>query len=101
MPYPKDNKEFFDSLTKDSPFPDWPDTLKAMWYDLKGDWEASHDIAQEIPNPQGSWIHAFLHRKEGDEFNAGYWYRQAGRKFPNMTIEEEQQELVEYFLGKE
>jgi len=48
----------------------------------------------------GSWIHAYLHRKEGDKFNAGYWYRMAGKTFPNKNLEEEQRELVEYFLAQ-
>jgi len=76
----------------------WPDTLKAMWYDAKGDWEASHNIAQDMHNTLGSWLHAYLHRKEGDRFNAGYWYRLAGRPFPQSTLEEELKEIVLYLL---
>ena len=51
-----------------------------MWFDVKGDWEASHNIAQDMHDDNGSWIHAYLHRKEGDKFNAGYWYRRARKK---------------------
>jgi hypothetical protein len=52
-------------------------------------------------NTNGSWIHAYLHRKEGDRFNAGYWYRMAGRQFPVISLEEEQKQLVEYFLSQQ
>lgn len=100
MPYPKDYKEFSESLTKDSASAAWPDSLKAMWYDLKGDWEASHNIAQEMLDQEGSWIHAYLHRKEGDAFNAEYWYRQAGKKSPKIRLKDEQYQLVTYFLSQ-
>jgi len=64
--------------------------LKAMWHAKAGEWEKAHDIAQEIKTPAGSWIHAFLHREEGDLGNAGYWYRRAGKTMPEgVTIEEE------------
>nr|WP_299173860.1 hypothetical protein [uncultured Allomuricauda sp.] len=52
-----------------------------------------------MPNVIGSWIHAYLHRKEGDDWNAGYWYRQAGRPFSESTFEEELQELVESVIN--
>ena len=71
-----------------------------MWWDVKGNWKASHDIAQDMSSPDGSWIHAYLHRKEGDSFNADYWYRKAERSFPKVSLEEEQKELLAYFLGK-
>ncbi len=54
-----------------------------MWYAKAGQWEPAHEIAQEIKTPTGSWIHAFLHREEGDLANAGYWYRRAGMTMPN------------------
>ena len=53
--------------------------LTALWHDGKGDWEGAHTVAQDITSPDGSWIHAYLHRKEGDPSNAGYWYRRAGK----------------------
>jgi hypothetical protein len=53
--------------------------LQALWYDAQGDWEAAHDLAQAAANPDGDWVHAYLHRKEGDTGNARYWYAQAGR----------------------
>jgi hypothetical protein len=53
--------------------------LLALWLDAKGDWEKAHGIAQDVAGPDGAWVHAYLHRKEGDLGNAGYWYRRAGR----------------------
>lgn len=92
--------EFKESLVADTPKADWPEALKAMWFDAKGNWEASHDIAQDMHSTIGSWMHAYLHRKEGDEFNAGYWYRQADKSFPKTTLEEEHQEMVEFILNQ-
>ena len=53
--------------------------LTAMWHDSRGDWDAAHQVAQETDGETGAWIHAYLHRKEGDPGNAAYWYRRAGR----------------------
>ncbi|MGB6151128.1 MAG: hypothetical protein WBG48_03985, partial [Pricia sp.] len=61
---------------------------------------ASHDIAQDIDTALGSWIHAYLHRKEGDEFNAGYWYRRARREFPKISLGEEHREITEFVLSQ-
>ena len=62
--------------------------------DAKGDWEKSHNIAQDIHSDTGSWIHAYLHRKEGDIFNADYWYSKAGKKRPSVSLEKEWEEIV-------
>ena len=56
--------------------------LQALWYARGGKWEKAHDLAQDMDTPVGSWIHALLHREEGDEANAAYWYRRAGRVMP-------------------
>lgn len=98
MGLPKDYSEFQLSLSDRHPPNNWPEGLKALWYDAKSDWEGSHDIAQEMHNDLGSWIHAYLHRKEGDEFNAGYWYRRAGKTFPKISLEEEHREIIEFVL---
>ncbi|ETX14436.1 hypothetical protein OCH239_02400 [Roseivivax halodurans JCM 10272] len=64
-----------------------------------GEWEAAHDIAQDDPGPEAAWLHAHLHRVEGDEGNAAYWYSRAGReKFPG-TVEEERAALREALAG--
>lgn len=53
--------------------------LRALWLDARGQWDEAHDAAQAAGGKDGSWVHAYLHRKEGDEMNAGYWYARAGR----------------------
>lgn len=95
---PKDYSEFIYSLELNNPYQIWPEALIALWHDAKGDWESSHNIAQNIHNHLGSWVHAYLHRKEGDEWNAGYWYRQANRPFPTQTLDEEFKQIVEFVL---
>lgn len=72
--------------------------LLALWHEGRGDWEASHNIAQDVHSREGSWVHAYLHRKEGDIWNADYWYNRAGRKRPSCTLEQEWREMVEWFL---
>lgn len=73
---------------------DWPDTLQALWHAERGDWDRAHRIAQEIHSPVGSWIHANLHREEGDDDNAGYWYRRAGRPHSRLSFHDERLEIV-------
>ena len=73
--------------------------LQAMWHDHHGNWEASHNIAQDINSPDGSWVHAYLHRKEGDISNASYWYRKAGKRMPDTTLEKEWEEIVQSLLN--
>ena len=53
--------------------------LRALWHGLRGDWQAAHEIVQAEDDGDSAWIHAWLHRVEGDLANAGYWYRRAGR----------------------
>lgn len=68
--------------------------LQALWYDGKGNWEKSHDLIQDIPDRKAARIHAYLHRKEGDEWNARYWYNRAKEPFPPLSVEEEWSEIV-------
>ncbi|MEO1012005.1 MAG: hypothetical protein AAFX53_11910 [Bacteroidota bacterium] len=98
MPIPKNYADFTETLREQIPDAQWPEGLKALWYDAKDDWEASHDIAQEIHNSLGSWIHGYLHWKEGDIWNAKYWYRQTGRPFPEHGLEAEQLAILEFIL---
>jgi hypothetical protein len=66
------------------------DHLRALWHDLHGDWDAAHHIVQQMPDVNAMWIHAYLHRKEPDLANARYWYRSAGKPFPEgQSFEEE------------
>ena len=68
--------------------------LTALWYDGIGDWQKAHEITQNISTVQASEVHAYLHRKEGDNSNANYWYTKAGKKFCNKPIHEEWTDLV-------
>ncbi|TVZ14468.1 hypothetical protein [Maribacter sp. MAR_2009_72] len=95
---PQNYSEFNSTLQLSDPPKDWPDALKAMWYDAQENWEAAHDIAQELHSKLGSWMHAYLHRKEGDRFNSGYWYRLAGRTYPDISLDVELQKIVEFIL---
>lgn len=65
--------------------------LQALWHDAKGDWDGAHGCAQDDHSRDGSWVHAYLHRKEGDVGNAGYWYSRAGRSMPakSVTLDDE------------
>lgn len=71
--------EFEQSVEDASPPAGTGRELEALWLAKKGRWEDSHNIAQDIDTPVGSWIHALLHTIEGDLGNAGYWYSRAGR----------------------
>ncbi len=59
---------------------------KALWLCKAGNWEAAHGLCDEVPEPSGSWIHAYLHREEGDLGNASYWYQRAGREMPSAQV---------------
>ncbi len=74
--------------------------LQALWYDAKGDWEKAHQLAQEDNTADGALLHAYLHRKEGDEGNAQYWYNRANKKFSLLTLEKEWEEIVKALLKK-
>lgn len=89
--------QFIGSLGNEHP-PEISGYLKALWYEKKKDWDKAHTIAQDIHDRDGSWIHAYLHRVEGDEWNAGYWYSRAGKKMPDFSTSEEWEELVKHFL---
>ena len=76
------------------------DLLRALWHERRGDWDRAHEIAQEIAGPDAAWVHAYLHRREGDQSNAAYWYRQAGHPVVRGDLDEEWRGLVEALLGR-
>ena len=69
--------------------------LKSLWFDAKGDWNKAHELADSIQDKNAYWIHAYLHRKEGDKSNANYWYNEAGKKIPDYSLENEWNEIAE------
>jgi hypothetical protein len=91
---------FKSSLTQSGPPAGLSPELRALWYDGKGDWDTAHDIAQEANTPDHCLIHAYLHRKEGDKWNASYWYNRAGRKMPSVSLAEEWEMMVREMLGE-
>jgi hypothetical protein len=68
--------------------------LQALWYDAKGEWNKAHILIQNVDDSNASWIHAYLHRKEGDTGNADYWYRRAGKQRTSVLLEEEWEQIV-------
>lgn len=84
-----DAKQFRASAGAAKPPAGLTDALQALWWDAKGDWTKAHEHAQAQDDKPGAWVHAYLHRKEGDLSNAGYWYRQAGKKRPDAPLDQE------------
>jgi hypothetical protein len=72
--------------------------LLAMWYDANGDWNKAHGIVDSLDDAAACWVHAYLHRKEGDTGNANYWYRRADKKMPSITLEQEWEAIVKALL---
>jgi hypothetical protein len=74
---------------------------QALWWDAKGDWDRAHELAQADEGGAGDWVHAYLHRKEGDAGNAGYWYRRAGKPASQASLAEEWAAIAEALLSGE
>ena len=94
-----DFKTFEQSLKNDQPPAGIPAGLKALWWDGKNNWQKAHQVAQEIKTADGAWVHAYLHRKEGDQGNAGYWYSRANKPKGSLSLAEEWAEIVKAFLA--
>ena len=90
--------EFKATLSNEAPPANSDLALQAMWYEAKGDWEKAHRLAQQQNDQIGAWVHAYLHRQEGDIGNANYWYRRAGRSQPGQTLAEEWEDIVSKLL---
>ena len=81
--------DFRASLSGSSPTPALAPPLAARWWAAKGDWDKAHKIVQDEPTREAAWVHAYLHRVEGDLSNAGYWYRRAGKPVADGSLETE------------
>ena len=90
--------DFRDSLSKGALPDSLGSSLRALWHDAKGDWSRAHDIVQDEEGRDAAWVHAYLHRKEGDLANAGYWYRRAGKPVCKTPLEEEWESVVAALL---
>lgn len=82
-------EDFKGTLSSPEPPPRLTGALMGLWWDAKGNWQRAHEAAQEDPSPAGSWVHAYLHRKEGDDSNAAYWYNQAHQSVCREALESE------------
>ena len=87
-------EKFTASLTAEAPPAELNPALQGLWHDAKGDWSAAHDCAQNQDDELGAWVHAYLHRKEGDQTNAAYWYRQAKKPVSHAPLEIEWETIV-------
>ncbi|MEJ7556694.1 MAG: hypothetical protein WKF66_00195 [Pedobacter sp.] len=72
--------------------------VQALWHDGRGDWKSAHDLIDQLADRDSSRVHAYLHRKEGDLWNADYWYRRAASKRPDYALEKEWEALLQQFL---
>ncbi len=91
--------EFMNTLEAGAPPDSLSPALTALWHDRKGDWDRAHTLCQQMEEPAGSRIHAYLHREEGDIGNAQYWYSRAGAGMPDGTLEQEWDYLVDEVLA--
>jgi hypothetical protein len=86
--------EFRESLRRAEPPVDLPPTLAALWWDAKGDWARAHGLVDELETTDAMAVHAYLHRKEGADGNAEYWYHRAGKDFYRPSLQAEWEALV-------
>jgi hypothetical protein len=92
--------EFRASLTLDAAPAALSPALAALWWDAKGDWARAHGMVDALETPEAMAVHAYLHRKEGEDWNAEYWYRRAGKQFRRPTLEEEWEALAARLIAK-
>ena len=91
--------DFYASLSDSTPAPGLEPALVALWWAAKGNWEGAHETVQVESDASSAWVHAYLHRVEGDLGNAGYWYRQAGQPVANGSLDTEWERIVSALLG--
>ena len=89
---------FTATIADDAPPVGLSPAVQALWWNAKGDWQQAHQCAQSQKDEHGAWVHAYLHRVEGDESNAGYWYRRAGRDHSAAALNDEWREIVAELL---
>ena len=90
--------EFRESLTVAGPPAGLTHALAGLWWDAKGDWKRAHESAKQDERVEGSWVHAYLHRKEGDQGNAAYWYSRAGKPVCREPLDAEWLAIVRSLL---
>lgn len=78
----------------------FPKALQALWYDKKGNWNQAHEIVQDASDADSAWVHAYLHRKQGDLNNARYWYRRSSQPESEAKLAEEWEQIAQQLLVK-
>jgi hypothetical protein len=91
--------QFHESLRQAEPPHELSVALAGLWWDAKGDWTRAHESAQQDEGPAGAWVHAYLHRKEGDTSNAAYWYSRAGKTPARNSLGQEWTEIAAALLS--
>jgi hypothetical protein len=91
--------DFRASLSGTAPATNLEPPLAALWWAAKGEWDKAHTIVMNEETANAAWVHAYLHRVEGDLGNAGYWYRQAGQPAAKDSLEAEWERIVSALLG--
>jgi len=91
--------EFKETLSGPAPPPGLRDVLQALWHAGRDEWTRAHEIAQSVDDAEGAWVHAHLHRREGDLGNASYWYSRAGKPRSRVPLDEEWDEIVSALLA--
>lgn len=91
--------DFHKSLTATEPPAGLTHALAGLWWDGKGNWARAHESAQQDEGVDGAWVHAYLHRKEGDQSNAAYWYQRAGKPVCREPLDAEWSGIVRELLG--
>jgi len=92
--------DFKASLSDAAAAPNLDAPLAGLWWSAKGEWDQAHKLVQDEPSAEAAWVHAYLHRVEGDLGNAGYWYRRAGKPVASGPLEAEWEEIVETLLAR-
>jgi hypothetical protein len=91
--------DFKASLSEAASAPEFNPPLAALWWAGKGNWDQAHRIVQDESDRDSAWVHAYLHRVEGDLGNAGYWYRQAGKPVATGPLQAEWERMVSELLA--
>lgn len=91
-------EEFKNTLATSTP-PTVSPALIALWHDARGNWDKAHGVAQDVDDETGAWVHAYLHRKEGDLSNAAYWYRRAQKPVASDSLDQEWTRIVTALLA--
>jgi len=91
--------QFRASLNQSSAPAELRPLLTSLWWDAKDDWNQAHEIAQSVETPDAAWVHAYLHRKEGDDGNAAYWYNRAHQPRCTSSLDAEWEQIVSALLA--